>query len=229
MKKSMTRRELLGGLAGGVAMASLPVITASGNKKKPQAKGKPTMDFKDEDFYTDGKLDEEAAKEAYYKLMKNLGCPVTDGFKERLWAIDFALGEFTKVGMGGVFWINSEEGKYLGHEIVLLPGQMIPEHWHVKEGEVPPKMEAWLVRHGSTYHGGEGEATELPESFPDSQKPSLVAKNVVEAKPGDVVEMGGPEQKHWMLAGPNGAVVTEFGSYHLMSALRFSNDKVSLD
>ena len=34
--------------------------------------------------------------------------------------------------MGGIFWVNDPEYGYFAHAIYLLPGQMIPEHAHVK-------------------------------------------------------------------------------------------------
>ncbi len=55
---------------------------------------------------------------------------------------DFNLGDFENVGMAGIFWVNDPEYKYLGHEIYLLPGQMIAEHKHVVT-EYPAKFESW--------------------------------------------------------------------------------------
>ena len=227
--KDMSRRELLGGLAAGAALTTVPFITAcakAGKEKKPVAKT-----YKNADFYKDGKFDEEAAKKAYYELMEGFGYTVNDAFKEKFWVLDFAVGEFTSVGMGGVFWMNSEEGCYLGHEIFLLPGQMIPEHWHVAVGDIPPKLEAWHVRCGQTWHGNASEPADLPlpASFPKSQIESMTAKHVVKSTVHNVVELKNKLEKHWMLAGPEGAIVSEYASFHTNDGLRFSNPKAKME
>ena len=115
------------------------------------------MKIKKTDFYKDGAFDKVAAKEAYFDLMKYYGVPVTPILKtDQFWVSDFAQKDFIKVGMGGIFWVNNVEHGYFGHDIYLLPGQMLVEHKHHPVGEVPAKMETWQVRHGSAYFFGEG-------------------------------------------------------------------------
>ena len=222
--KGMTRRELLAGLAGGVAAVSLPAITACVPEKRAMA-----SKYKNSDFYNDkGEFNADAAKDAYIELMKAHNWPIPPGFRENenFWATDFNLGEFTSVGLGGIFWHNDEVQGYMAHEIFLLSNQMIVEHWHVQAGKIKPKMEVWQTRHGMVYIGGEGEATELPEAFPKSQLSFLAAQNVRTIMPGEVKGLSKPLEKHWMLAGPQGAVASEYATFHTNDALRFSNAKV---
>ena len=138
------------------------------------------------------------------------------------------------MGMGGVFWLNEwvEEGKYgyLGHEIFLLPGQMIPEHWHLRHEDIPPKMEGWHVRYGETILFDPGE--ESPDAktiIPASELEFTTCHKVTRVVPGEVGKLAVPEAPHFQVAGPEGAIVTEYASYHSMDALRFRNPGIKLD
>jgi D-lyxose ketol-isomerase len=232
----LTRRGLLGGFAAGFA-ASMGVFNAGcGQAGKEEsdmkADAKPKLkQYKNEDFYTvDGKLDVEKTKQAYYELMEYHGFPVMPVLKtDEFWTLDFALGKFTEVGMGGIFYINNKRDNYLLHDIWLLPGQMIPEHSHVEFEDVAPKMEAWLVRHGSAWFGSEAEPTaNAAEVIPPSHKDCAKARHVVKKGLGEVVQLETPKAWHWMKAGPEGAIVTEVATYHAMEALRFQHPEVKL-
>ena len=95
------------------------------------------------DFYkADGTFDADKAKAAYYALMEYHDYPIPEFLKgDDFWTLDFGLGKFSEVGMAGVFWINNMEHDYMGHEIFLLPGQMIPEHWHVETKDARAKAD----------------------------------------------------------------------------------------
>jgi len=233
--KKFTRRGLIGGFAAGFA-AAVPIVgggCAEGSKK-PEAKAppKPTLKkYKNEDFYgPDGKFDQAKAKAAYYELMDYHGFPVMPVLKtDEFWVLDFALGKFTEVGMGGIFYVNNKKDNYLLHDIWLLPGQMIPEHYHIKLGDVQAKMEAWLVRHGSAWFGSVGEPSEnAGEIIPPTHRDIAKARHIVFKKPGEVVVQPVPEARHWMKAGPEGAIVTEVATYHSMDALRFTHPDIKL-
>jgi hypothetical protein len=184
---------------------------------------------KNADFYQDGRFDAVAAKQAYFDLMRHHHYPIVDRLKtDDFWATDFALGDFAHVGMGGVFWWNDKENGFFGHEIFLLPGQMIVEHAHVKT-ETKPKMEAWQTRHGMVYLFGEGPAGgTCPVTLPASQDGHIICTYQRPLMPGEVVPLKVAEQKHFMLAGPDGAIVTEYASYHDGAGLRFTNPGVKL-
>ena len=235
--KEFSRRGMLGGFVTGVA-ASLPILSAScaeGDKADvpaPMAKPAPTLKaYKNEDFYTaDGKLDVAKAKQAYYELMEYHKFPIMPVLKtDQFWVADFGLGKFTEVGMGGIFYINDKRDNYMLHDIWLLPGQMLPEHYHVKHEDVAPKMEAWLVRHGTNYFYSEGDETAgVADRIPPTHKECCKARNEVFKGPGDVVKLEVAESRHWQMAGPEGAIVTEVATYHSMDALRFSHPDVKL-
>jgi D-lyxose ketol-isomerase len=129
--------------------------------------------------------------------------------------------------MAGIFWINNKEDDYFGHEIYLLPGQMIPEHRHLKTEEARPKMEGWQPRHGFVWTYAEGEPNAGDEKrIPGSHRDIANAREATKVMPGEVTYLAEPEQWHFMLAGPEGAIVTEYASYHDNAALRFSHPDV---
>ena len=179
-------------------------------------------------YYTQGKFNETLAKEAYFEMMGNFGYPIPENLRQNIWAVDFALGRFTEVGMAGIFWINELDGKYFGHEIYLLPGQMIAEHAHVATDKAGPKMEGWHVRHGSVYFSGEGEESgEAAKIIPASELKFTTVRNFTYCNPGEIGKLNRPEAKHFMIGGTDGVIVTEYGSYHDGDGLRFTNPDVS--
>lgn len=163
---------------------------------------------------------------------------------DALWVCDFVQNDFEKLGMGGVFWTNANgkygtagtkayQGDYkdklygyLGHEIYLLPGQALPEHRHIGGAEgYGPKMEAWQVRYGSVEFFGEfkgaGDET-LISDMPESERPwgfgepwfksKYVTKRT--AQSGKLYSLEDPESWHFQRAGAQGAIVTEYATYH---------------
>lgn len=180
------------------------------------------------DFYTDGVFNKDIALKAYLDMFQFYGIPYTDMMKKEMWVTDFGLGDFENVGMAGIFWINDAEHNYFGHEIYLLPNQMIVEHAHVPTSGHPAKAESWLVRNGSCYNFSVGEATPNGPKLPESQKNYITAKHYSTMKVGDIESLGKLESKHFLLAGNQGLVVTEFASYHDGNGLRFTNPGVKL-
>lgn len=204
-------------------------------------------------FYNkDGSFNQAVAKQAYYDIMKAYHYPIPANLKtEEFWTADFLQGEFAELGMAGIFWKNvmgkyGEVGTktykgefkdtnygYLGHEIFLLPGQMLPEHNHYGNGSgegFGPKMETWHIRHGSVeffgeYKGAEGE-TPISEMPKDEQPWGygtewFKSKYVKKCVAGELYSLNDPESYHFMRAGPNGAIVAEYATYH--NDVKFSN------
>lgn len=184
--------------------------------------------YTNNDFYTDGKFNQDVAMQAFKEMFEYYGVPFTETMEKDMWVTDFGMGDFENAGMGGIFWVNNAEQKYFGHEIYLLPNQMIPEHKHV-ETEYPAKFEAWMVRHGSAYNFSEvGEATPNTPALPASQKASILSKNFVAQGVGPVIELKEIGTYHFLLAGDEGAIITEFATYHDGSGLKFSNPNAKM-
>jgi len=195
-------------------------------------------------FYkADGSFDGPAAKDAYFAMMNVYNYPIPEILKtDTFWTSDFVQRDFEHLGMGGIFWMNqkakygeigskSYKGDfkdqtfgYLGHEIYLLPGQMLPEHNHIGGGDgFGPKMETWHIRHGSVKFFGQhqGEAKERPiTELPKADRPCgfgqdwFKSKYFVEMGAGGIYTLNDPESWHFMVAGPNGAIVSEYATYH---------------
>ena len=178
-------------------------------------------------FYQDGKFDQEVALKAMKDMFEFYGVPFTDLMAKDIWVTDFGLGDFENVGMGGIFWINDAEHGYFAHAIYLLPGQMIPEHAHVKT-KFPAKHESWMVEKGWVYNFSDvGDETPNAPAIPAGHGP-IKSKNFVVQKVGDVLRLKELETFHFMMAGPEGAIVDEWACYHDNDGLRFTNPKAAL-
>lgn len=226
---SINRRGMLKatGMAG-VGMAGVGMAWLSAQARAAESRRKSPLKFNHDDFYTaDGKFDMKAAEDAYIKLMKYHRYPIFEGLRERLWISDYGVGEFTKVGLGAICFLNDEESGYLGQDIYLLPGQMLPEHYHLKTDKAPPKMEGWHVRHGVSYVYGEGQPPErMKAAIPESQQKYVTVMHETILKPGQSCKLNRPTAHHWQFAGPQGAIISEYGTFHDNDGVRHHNPKL---
>ena len=218
----ISRRTMIGGVVAGAAAAvELARVegVAAAMKKLANA-----------DFYKNGAFDVAAGKQAFYDLMDSFNYPIVPRLKtDEFWTLDFGLGKYTEIGMAGIFWMNNKQDNYFGHEIYLLPGQSIPEHKHVKTADAAAKLEGWHVRYGSIHIYGEGDPTPgVEERIPPSHLECCKARKEQKLMPGEVGMLAGAEQWHWMKAGPEGAIVTEYATYHDGAGLRFSHPNVKM-
>jgi hypothetical protein len=223
--KGISRRSLIRGTAAaGVAMAGGATASAQIRRRVVVSGAGPVKTYTNKDFYdAGGKFLVEKAKAAYFEMMERFHYPIPDKLRKEMWVLDFGLNDFVHVGMAGIFWLNRKDYNYFGHEIYLLPGQMIVEHAHVAT-DVAAKMESWQPRHGMIYTFGEGEETKpLPVKPPESQEQFRTVKHCEPLYPGECRDLNRLEAKHFMLAGPEGAIVTEYATYHDGKGLRFSN------
>lgn len=220
-----------------VAVLAVALVACSGKNEKAaeseccESKNKTEMKYSKKytnaDFYTDGKFNEKVAVEAFKDMLKFYDLPWTTFMDAEFWAVDFGLGDFENVGMGGIFWVNDQEHGYFAHAIYLLPGQMIAEHAHVKT-EFPAKFETWMVTKGWVYNFSEiGDATPNMPIIPASHAP-VRSKNFVIQNVGDIVHLKEEGTFHFLMAGPEGAVVDEWACYHDGAGLRFADPKAAL-
>jgi hypothetical protein len=182
--------------------------------------------YPNEHFYKDGKFDADIAKEAYRELFRYHNYAIGEAVLNSpdFWILEFGQNDFTNVGMGGIFFINDKEHGYFGHDIYLLPGQMIAQHYHLPAEDLPAKHETWQVRNGSVWTVAQGgDKSKLPFVLPESQAESTTCFDAKELKVGDIDILRNLEEPHFMMAGPEGAIVTEYASYHSGDGLRFSN------
>ena len=186
-----------------------------------------SKNFTNADFYKDGEFQQDVAIAAMKDMLSFDDVPFTELMAKDFWVTDFGLGDFEKVGMGGIFWVNDAEFGYFAHGIYLLPGQMIPEHAHVQT-KFPAKHESWMVDKGWVYNFSEvGEETPDAPVIPASHG-VIKSKNFVVQNIGDVLRLKELGTFHFMMAGPHGAIVNEWACYHDNDGLRFTNKKASL-
>ena len=164
----------------------------------------------------------EKAKDAIIALMKHHGYPVYPELRNQLWISDYGTGEFTKVGLAAHMWVNNERDRYMLMDFFLLPGQMLPEHWHLAYDDLPAKREGWLVRYGSSHIVGEGNPNlhsdvVIPKCHANGQ---VTVQHEVFAKAGEFVSLNRVGAHHWQLAGPTGAIITEVANVHSNKGVR---------
>lgn len=218
--RAVSRRTMLAAAAAGTAAVGMGRAAGAAEVKT----------YTNADFYdASGTFLVDKAKEAYFDMFRRFGYPISPNLAKNMWTLDFGLGDFARVGMAGIFWLNRQDYKYFGHEIYLLPNQMIPEHSHHPTAKGAAKMESWQPRRGMIYTFGEGPATpDLLDKIPPSQ---LAVVKSQHCKPLQIDEVGDLNRLtawHFMVAGPEGALVTEYGTFHDMDGLRFSNPKAKL-
>ena len=228
MKKSLIGNLVLAAaLVTAISLSSVVNNAADKNAKSKTMKKVKLPKYNNEDFYKDGKFQVEKAKQAYFDMMEAHGYPVPEFVRTNMWVSDFGLGDFVNAGMAGIFWVNFQEYNYFAHEIYLLPGQMIVEHGHEPTGKGKAKMESWHVRHGSICtFGEEGNPVPATMKLPKSQEKFITSLKYYEMQPGDIRTLNRTSAKHFMRGGPEGAIVTEYGSFHDNDGLRFTNPGV---
>lgn len=181
--------------------------------------------FTNADYYTNGEFNNEVGMKAMLDMFSHYDFEYTEFMQENMWVTDFGLGDFENIGMGGIFYVNDPEQNVFGHEIYLLPNQMIAEHAHVAT-DFPAKHETGLVRHGSAYNFCIGEPSANPPKLPESQKEFITLSHFDKKEVGDLVFLSEIESKHFLFSGDHGLILTEFGTYHDNNGLRFSNPSV---
>jgi len=203
---------VLGGGCAGVGGRSTPISTAA----DPEV----NIHFANSYFYKDGRFDVERGRDAVLALMKYHGYPVYPGIREKIWVSDYGLGHFTEVGLAAVMFKNNTKDQYMLMDLFLMPGQMLPEHWHLDGEGNPAKREGWLVRHGLSHIVGEGEPNLTVKVPAIHNGGKVTVEHEVIARPGDFVPLNRVGAHHWQMAGPEGAILTEVANVHTDSAVR---------
>ncbi len=224
----MNRRSMLKTAGAAVGMGALAAGAGGCGKVTSMVTGKSEVAFDNDTYYdADGTFSEDKAKDAYIALMEYHGYPVFPDMKKNLWVSDYNTGQFAKLGLGARMWMNNAKDRYMLMDLFLMPGQMLPEHWHLEgtEGEDkgnPAKREGWLIRYGKSYVVGIGEPNLPPEvvipACHDGGKTET--KHCVIATPGVFVPLAEVGTKHWQWGGPDGAIITEVANVHSNSAVR---------
>jgi D-lyxose ketol-isomerase len=130
------------------------------------------------------------ARERAAAALAAAGIVLTDAEREAIEIADFGLGRFEEIGLAVVVYVNTE--RVCAKELVLLPGQICPEHRHPPVDGDPGKEETFRCRTGVVHLHVEGQ-------------------DEIVLRPGEQFTIP-PDTPHWFQAGPDGAVVSEFST-----------------
>jgi D-lyxose ketol-isomerase len=156
-------------------------------------------------------MDTKTAKNRALDIIDRAGIVLTDKEKENMEIADLGLNDIENMGIEVVEYVNND--RYCAKEIILLPWQICPEHFHppVSEKNIG-KQETFRCRWGEVYLYVDGKATTDPKArVPEKYRVHLKVWHEVILKAGDQYTIP-PNGKHWFQGGPEGAVVSEFSS-----------------
>ena len=124
---------------------------------------------------------------------------------------DFGLERFAELGLAILVYVNTE--RCCAKELAMLPGQICPEHRHPTVDGQPGKEETFRVRSGSIdlFLPGKGDRDAALQKLPADKRDAVTVYRCVHLEPGEQYTLK-PNTPHWFVAGPQGAVVSEFST-----------------
>ncbi len=144
------------------------------------------------------------------EYLDRAGLILTPQEAEKIEITDLGLGEFEQTGLALVTYINTE--RVCAKELVLLPGQTCPEHFHPPVNGQPGKEETFRCRMGTVYLYVTGEPTPNPKAKPPKgRENTYTVWHEIVLTPGEQYTIY-PETWHWFQGGAEGAVVSEFST-----------------
>ena len=160
------------------------------------------------------KSEMDAHRRRALEYFAKAGIVLTDAEEAALEVADYQLGRFNEIGLYLLTYFNT--GRSSARELVLLPGQACPEHYHPpfedEEGPNPGKEETFRCRLGKVYLYVDGDPTPNPACEPPGfHREHFRVGHEIVLNPGDQYTLR-PGVKHWFRAGPEGAVVSEFST-----------------
>jgi D-lyxose ketol-isomerase len=150
-------------------------------------------------------------QKAALSILQKAGIAVTTAEKQQIEVADFGLNDIENIGLELVMYENND--RYCAKELVLLPGQICPEHRHpALSVQNPGKRETFRCRRGIVYLYVPGLPAARPKAkVPKQYKPYMTVWHEIVLRPGDQYTLQ-PNTLHWFQAGRDGAIVSEFSS-----------------
>lgn len=151
---------------------------------------------------------------------------LTEAERHQIEIADFGLGQFEKIGLGVLIYVNTE--RCCAKELAMWPHQTCPEHRHPPvSSSNPGKEETFRVRWGRIYLYVPGTPTPAPKAVPLAGKEhTLTIWHEIELNPGEQYTLS-PNTLHWFQAGPEGAVVSEFSTRSLDESDVFTDEEIA--
>lgn len=158
-------------------------------------------------------LDQRRA--AAVKALRTANVVVTPAEAGAIEIADFGLDRFEQFGLAILVYVNTE--RCCAKELVMLPGQICPEHRHPPIDGEPGKEETFRVRAGEVdlflpgHKQDSDEKTSALRHVPADKHGAMTMYKRVHLAPGDQYTLK-PNTPHWFVAGNQGAVVSEFST-----------------
>jgi D-lyxose ketol-isomerase len=155
--------------------------------------------------------DIEEAKARAAAMLRRARIAVTRDELETMEVADLGLDNIKRIGLEVIVYENND--RYCAKELILLPGQICPEHRHPRvNGRNLGKKETFRCRYGEIYLYVAGERTLKPKAkVPKKYRAFMSAWHEIVLRPGDQYTLP-PNALHWFQASDKGAVVSEFSS-----------------
>ncbi len=155
------------------------------------------------------------------KAMRAAGLVLRDDEAAAIEIADFGLDRYEQYGLAIHVYVNTE--RCCGKELMMVPGQICPEHRHppiAAAGGQPAdlgKEETFRCRQGEVFlflpghHKDSGEQAKAEAFIPADKRVAHSVYKCVHLKPGEQYTLR-PNTPHWFVAGPDGAVISEFST-----------------
>ena len=157
----------------------------------------------------------DSRRNAAVKALKQAGVVVTQPETEAFELADFGLARFEQFGLAILVYVNTE--RCCAKELVMLPGQICPEHRHPPIAGELGKEETFRCRAGEVHlylpghKQDSGEREAALRHVPTDKQSVFTMYHHVHLRPGDQYTLK-PNTPHWFVAGPQGAIVSEFST-----------------
>jgi D-lyxose ketol-isomerase len=140
--------------------------------------------------------------------MRGHGFVLTEQEESSIEVAGFGLGIPHQIGLQLVTYVNTP--RCCAKELVLLPGQTCPEHYHPPFEGTPGKEETFRVRAGTVYLYVPGDPSPAPYVTPARAEHFTVWREL-RLEAGDQYTIP-PGTKHWFQAPDGPAIVSEFST-----------------
>jgi D-lyxose ketol-isomerase len=150
------------------------------------------------------------ARAATRGMLAHLGIAITPDEAAGIEVADFGLSDLAQSGLQLITYINTD--RVCAKELIMLPGQTCPEHYHPPVGAELGKEETFRCRWGEVYLYLPGEPASEPRcTVPKGSEEHYTVWHEVHLRPGEQYTIY-PGTRHWFQAGAEGAIVSEFST-----------------
>jgi D-lyxose ketol-isomerase len=143
------------------------------------------------------------------EILHKAGFPLTEKELDRIAVADFGLGAPEQEGAQILTLFATE--RISAKLIVLLPGQILPEHWHPPVGNDPGKEEIIRGYWGRVLYFDDSETDQENLNIPSGKDHCYVCRSRRDLMPGAQVIIP-PGKKHWLKGGDGGGCIISFST-----------------